>query len=208
MKVAKTIILTLVLVLGFALNASADKSIKFPIQEAIKKAQEKAGKEWKIILISNTGVSQSVTAEGIESAEEALMSKDGKAGQWVVELIKDPPKSIKAENPEGKMVDANEYEFKVISVTKKAGASELPESTMTLPKPQTPIVITENHINAFDKALKLAQANTKEKYELLSATYHKGNWIFKFYGKEDVVAGIEISGDGTKTGEVYKPKKE
>lgn len=153
------------------------------------------GSEWQIAFLSNTGVTQSYSTEKLKSAREALMKKDGKAGQWVVEFYKNSPKDI---NEGGRKGVA--YPLRAFLVTSNS-ASEMPTSVIKVPKQLPPL--KSDYINNLDKALGLAIKQVKIKFDVCSVASDvrsdgTTSWRFRFYdmSKENIIAKVNISGDG------------
>ncbi len=161
----------------------------------IKTWEELDASEWEVAFISNTGVTQSYTAEGIRSPMEALLSPDGKAGQWVVELYKDEPEPFSDGEREG-----IGYPFQTVLVTSQS-VSLLPETTLGVPTQLVPL--KKEYIEAFPQALKSAVENLNIEYDRISVLSNfmatgEFNWVFRFYdiSKQQIIALVLVSGDG------------
>lgn len=169
---------------------------KIDASEAIVKAKKSVRERgWQIAFVSNTGVTDSVTASSIRSPQEALMDANGKAGQWVVEFFKDTPKSISQGGKKGKA-----YPLRRVLVTAME-VSDLPDTELgvpnTLPK------LDDRYIASIERATKLAMSKVSGKYDLMSIASDVRssgmcNWVFRFYNAKrgNVVGKIAISGDG------------
>lgn len=161
-----------------ALLAFSDVALgieKITIQQAVEKAKKTMGNQgWEVAFISNTGVTQSVTSEKIRKPADGLMSPDGKAGQWIVEMYQNKPIT----NAKGFV-----YPLRIFIVTAN-DASEIPENNLGVPRKLVPI--TNQKLMSFDKGLKEALVRIKKKYDVLSVASDMktdGNlhWVFKFY---------------------------
>ena len=84
--------------------------------------------DYKLAFVSNTGVTQSVRAQELSGPADALMDKSGRAGQWVFEFYRDTPTPATNGGKRG-----FRYPFQIVLVS-GARASQLPDSTMGVPK--------------------------------------------------------------------------
>jgi len=173
------------------------------IEETLKSVWEKVdASEWGIAFISNTGVTQSFTAEGINNPTDALLSPDGKAGQWVVELYQDKPEPFSDGAREG-----ISYPFQPVVVTSKT-ASLMPESTIQVPAQLMPL--KDEYIEAFPQALELSIENVDINYDRISALSNviatgECNWVFRFYDvtTQQITALVLVSGDGQTINDIF-----
>lgn len=177
-------------------NQKAGDLNRITAADAVKSAlQYINNSEWEIAFLSNTGIPSSVTSSHIQSAADGLMLSNGHAGQWVVEFFKDSPTIIKNNGKEG-----NSYPFRRLLVTAK-GVEELPESDLGVPNRLAQL--KSEYIDAFDKALKLAISDSKERFDIISASSDVRSsgecfWRFRFYDLQsgNIVNQINTSGDG------------
>lgn len=173
------------------------------ITEALEKVwQEVDSSEWEVAFISNTGATQSYTAKGIRGPMEALLSPDGKAGQWVVELYKDEPEAISEGEREG-----IGYPFQSVLVTSKS-VDFMPETTLMVPDKL--MRLESEYIESFPQALKLAVESLNISYDRISALSSvieigECDWIFRFYdtSKQQIVALVLVSGDGQNVEDIF-----
>ncbi len=171
-------------------------------ESLIKIWEEVDASEWEIAFISNTGVTQSYTAEGISNPMEALLSPDGKAGQWVVELYKDEPETFSDGEREG-----IGYPFQPVLVTSQK-ASLMPETILGVPAQLMPL--KKEYIEAFPQALELSIDNVNINYDRISALSNvmatgECNWVFRFYdiSTRQLTALVLVSGDGQTINDVF-----
>jgi hypothetical protein len=161
------------------------------ISEAKDKAQAPAG--WKLAFVSNTGVTQSVTAHG--GGASALMDAQGKAGQWVFEFYDDKPTPIEEDGRKG-----TSYPFKTAAVTPD-GVSWLPDTDLKVPKKLAEL--SGAALTGIDKARDVA-AGKVAKFDLMSVASDVNSdgkciWRFRFYDLKsgEVVSKVGVGADGT-----------
>ena len=170
--------------------------------EAVAKARlaipEANRDDWKLAYLSNTGVTQSIGAEGIDSIEQALMNADGVAGQWIVEFYKDEPTAVEEGDRKGVR-----YPFVAVSVTAKQSDPSEYEGGLGVPSKLAPL--PEQDVTALGAAYKLAKDSVDVEYDFASASSDVRSdgtvtWRFRFYkrGADDIVAKVAVSGSGSK----------
>lgn len=166
--------------------------------QAIESARKRVpGSDWQLAFLSNTGVPSSVTSQQMAGPEQGLMTRDGKAGQWVVEFFKDTPKAVSEGGRTGKS-----YPFKRVLVT-ATSAEELADSSLTVP--QNLSSLKPEYVSALDTARNTAMSNAKDNIDILSvASDVKSDgtttWVFRLYTlkNQDTFEKVTVSGDGKK----------
>jgi hypothetical protein len=154
--------------------------------------------QWQFGFISNTGVLEPLVSPIFTRTEEGLMSHNGKAGQWVIEVYTGEPKRIVEGEKKGYA-----YEFRQILITSNGGLqfSELPfigKFTSPLSQiPQLPQLLME-----YECARNLAISSIQPNFFIMSVAlgrYTSGTeWKFRFYYPNDTFLRVRVTGDGTK----------
>jgi len=163
---------------------------------------QNAPRPWQLAFLSNTGVVESVVAPGIAGPADCLLHPDGTAGQWVVEVCGEKPKTVFRETAEG-CETGYQYDYKRLLVTQH-GVSEAADSpqtcTFTVPLSECPL--PQDILEAYENALQLALRSATVDYQLLSVAMDRpkggAQWRFRFYDAEDILQVMCVSGDGSR----------
>lgn len=164
--------------------------------EAAEAAQMLVGPGWQLAMLSNTGVTQQVSASAATTdAADRLMTPDGVACHWVAEFFKDEPTPVQ----EGGRTGLS-YPFQVVTVW-DGEALTLPESTLVVPTSLRPLSPTM--LQSLPSALETASTAAPEGFDFMSAaSFVDGDstedaWNIRYYtGTSDPVA-VWVNADGT-----------
>jgi hypothetical protein len=167
---------------------------KLSAADAFAAAKKALGTDgpWNLAFVSTTGVSQSVKAT---DPADAMIGKDGKAGQWVFEFYKDTPTPTTHDGQEG-----FKYPFRVVSVT-SAETTPLPDSDMGVPTKL--VTIDDQAVGNIDTVVKNASGAAKAPFDAMSIASDVGpnrplSWRFRFYDlkSRQIVGKATVSPDG------------
>ena len=184
------------LFLSVAFAGFAHAQVKIGVQQAVAMARKTVkDSSWQIAFVSNTGVTQSYTTERIRTPQGAMMNKDGKAGQWVVEFYKNSPKKISEGSRQGFA-----YPFMAVLVTGQS-AEAMPDAELAVPKALKPL--KADAIGNLERAYGAAVSRMKGKFDVATVGSDvradgSCSWRFRFYDlkKQNIVDKANISCDG------------
>jgi hypothetical protein len=148
---------------------------------------------WQIAFISNTGVTARLLNPDITGPQTNLTKRDGRAGQWVVEVCGLKPTPV-AEN--GRHGYA--YPIRRILCTATGTTTTDAPERIILPAALTPRHQHTAFARASDHARSLAIQEVNADFPVMSAVLDRaqGQWFFGFYDTENIIARITISEDG------------
>jgi TIR domain len=163
-------------------------------EELLRSAAEP--QQWQLGFLSNTGVVRTALSPVIPSPEVGLMKRSGRAGQWVIEAFGLNPSPVTNNGHQGYA-----YAFKQIVCTRTNGAIDTgASSTVVLTSPLArsplPVPLLESYESARMFAAKVAAVDFTVMSVALIRRPPAAEWHFRFYGPEDVIASVTISGDG------------
>jgi hypothetical protein len=166
--------------------------------DAIAMATELLGRggdadSWQICFLSNTGVTARLLSPDITSPQAGLMKRDGRAGQWVVEVCGLKPVQVTENGRHGYAYPLR----RILCTAAAATATETPER-LILPAPLTPRLQHATFAQAGEHARALAIQAADTDFLLMSALLNRalGHWLFRFYDARDIIARVTISEDG------------
>lgn len=196
-RVGMVVVVGCIAVMAVAARAGVSVATRISAAKALDSARSLAGPPWQLAFISNTGVTDSVTSSRFGSPQQALMQRDGSAGQWVVEFFMDTPKEVRDGARRGRS-----YPLRRFLVTAQ-GASELAEAELAVPKGLA--VLKPACLNAVDAARNLAIAKVRNPFQVMSVASQVSSdgtcsWAFRFYDLASgaIVGKVLVSGDGTR----------
>jgi TIR domain len=172
--------------------------------DAVHRAMDHLGEDrnrWQLGFVSNTGVVRSVIAQYL-APHDGLMRVDGTAGQWVVELFGTNPTRVQEEDRSGFL-----YDYRVLMITHEEGVREVEEVEscgMRSPLEHSPLPprFFSACRDIYDEAHALALQSVNVDFEAMSVAFDRppggARWRFRFYDKEEVVARVWLSADGTR----------
>jgi hypothetical protein len=168
------------------------------MEEALSMASEslRDNKEWRLGFISNTGVIQSTLSQNLATGADALIEPDGRAAQWVIEVLSHDCEVLREGEREG-----YGYDYKVIVCTRADGAVFV-ESVRkpVFPFPLVASPLPPRIANAYDMARRLAIQSVDVDFQRLSVAVNRrrdgSEWYFRFYDSSRIVARRTVSGDG------------
>ncbi len=155
-----------------------------------------AARRWQLAFLSNTGIVESVVSRHFVSPEEGLMTPDGRAGQWVVEVYSGEPHVMSRDGRTGYA-----YDFQQILVTRKDGAARVgavDSCAFSVPFSQCPL--PESLSEAYHRARALAIRCSAVVSYVMSVSLERprggAEWCFRFYDGQELLRSVRVSGDG------------
>jgi hypothetical protein len=153
-------------------------------------------RQWQLAFLSNTGVVASVVSPQISNPTDGLMRLDGTAGQWVVEVYSGEPQVVSDGERTGYA-----YDFRQILVTRKEGAVAVDSvKTWAFTVPLSRCPLPHRLLDVYEEARALAIRCATVDFCVMSVALDrpKGGpeWCFRFYGLEDLLLVLRVSGDG------------
>ncbi|MCX4738116.1 toll/interleukin-1 receptor domain-containing protein [Streptomyces antibioticus] len=158
--------------------------------------REPSDRRWQLAFLSNTGVVQTVAKPELNNATNALMHRDGTAGQWVVEMCGlGFTRTIEDGNTRYR------YNFRQIVCTSQGATLQNEDDQgLTLTSPLSASPLPDDWLDACDRARKAAIHAVEVPYALLSVRLDRPSsgayWFFRFYGADEIVAKVVVSTDG------------
>jgi hypothetical protein len=160
--------------------------------------EQHGDRQWQLAFLSNTGMTEKVLGQSISDPADALTTRAGWAGQWVVEVCGAQAIPVREGGRSGFA-----YDYRKILCTASGAVDISPYDQIAMPRQlaETPIPGVDPLVEVLDRARETAIRRVGNEFTTLSVVLARtppaATWHFRFHRGHDPVADVVVSVDGT-----------